>query len=227
MGDNGTAGLMNRLDPRPSSREPTPLREPNVGASRQWQSPTFLVLAILMFFPVRGSIMNRVAQRDDTINRTLQVYAHEVIAFLSRMGDLNPRVVRVEDGGISVSIAVTLHDDFLDRLTDCERDVLTVISDAEGFMTKPKVLADLDRRNMSYSDSTVKRAMARLVTLGLLRSTRGRAGGYIPDKERGFARAGLVNGESDFLPCIYAGEINGVREAEFVRMESGRAYPLT
>jgi predicted transcriptional regulator len=65
-----------------------------------------------------------------------------------------------------------------DKLTDCERDCLSVVEESGTVITTAAILEVLEQRNLLWGESTVRHALARLVHLGLLQSSRRAPRGY-------------------------------------------------
>lgn len=81
-------------------------------------------------------------------------------------------------GGVRVVVTVRVVAGGPGAATPCEADVLTALASATGPWTTTRLLAEMGRLGMEHGESTVKRALARLVRAGVVLSSRVAPRGY-------------------------------------------------
>ncbi len=116
----------------------------------------------------------------DPVRAALERHGKALAAELARLGrcgaDLRPQTFRcVMDGN---AVSVTLAAVWLERLTKCERAILSVLAGAETRLPTGRVLGALEVAGYFFGEATVKRALARLHRLGRIGSSRKSPFGY-------------------------------------------------
>jgi hypothetical protein len=64
--------------------------------------------------------------------------------------------------------------------TDCERDCMDILRSAPKAMTRPEILKAIEREGKLWGESTIARALADLVSDGVLENNRKKGGYFIP-----------------------------------------------
>jgi DNA-binding transcriptional ArsR family regulator len=119
--------------------------------------------------PVPDAVSLETASRSLALHLLGQAILHDVEAFR----------VQVADGTVRVAVSVWRETAGRQPVTDCERDVLTVLTDATFRLTTNRVLEELDRRGCLHGQATVSRTLARLVRAGILDARRRSPRGYL------------------------------------------------
>lgn len=121
----------------------------------------------------------------DPLKTALEAHALRALADAKGAPPARALSVTVTAGDLSATLTVArlkagcgACDGGLPPLTDCERDVVRLVAAAWYRWPTSKVLSELERHGLIHGESTVKRALARLVQLQILGNSKTAPRGY-------------------------------------------------